>query len=382
MPTRDTRFRILLAGAIDEDHNRLLKLARTYASAGYEVRFAGMDRLGRHPRHSVADGLACEYLTAGWGYSNWKLLLGYLVWIAKLTWHCLRTNADLVHAFELDSALPVAIASLVRPLPFLYDVQDNYELRKPWPAGLKQLIGRVDSWVIGRAQRVIVPDEIRIVGPFAAHRNKITVIPNCPPDVASPPVLSDRKRPFTVLAMGHLAAERGIDLLLDTARDMPEIVLLMAGHFPDPALEEKALASPRVDFRGWLPWNVAVGLGHEADVVFAFYDPKYEINVLANAQKWFDAMMTGTPVLSNRELANARWIEQEGFGYLCNYGDKAELAATLQTMMKNPQQARAKGERGRLLYEQKYNWPAMERKLLEMVGSHAAEAHEAVAVTR
>ena len=380
-PTSARPPRILLAGSIDDDHNRLLKLSRTYAAAGYQVRFVGMDRLGRRPRHCVVDGLPCEYITGGWGYSNWRLLIGYAVWVIKLAVYCLSVQADVVHAFELDSGLPVALGTSFRRLPFVYDVQDNYDLRRAWPFGLKRLIRWLDSWVIGRAQSVIVPDEIRIVGPFAPHRDKITVIPNCPPDVPPPPALPSRKGRLTVLAMGHLASQRGVDLLLDAVQTLPDIHLLMAGRFPEPWLEAKALASPQVEFRGWLPWNEAVALGYEADVVFAFYDPSYEVNVLANAQKWFDAMMTRTPILSNRELANAWWIEQEDIGYLCQYGDRDQLASTLRRILENPREAREKGGRGRRLYDQKYNWSAMEKRLLEMVGRNIVMDRETAPVT-
>ena len=344
-----------------------MKLLQTYSDAGYNVRFVGMDRRRRRPRVHDINGFRCEYIMAGWGYANWRLLFGYPLWVLRLLRYILTTQTELVHAFELDSALPVAIASWCRRIPFIYDVQDNYDLRHSWPFPLKPMFRLLDRWVIGRSRGVIVPDENRIVGPFKRFRDKIAIIPNCPPDLSCPDSAPARDATFTVLAMGQLAQRRGIDLLLEAVRHLGHIRLLMAGRFVEPWLEAKALAMRQVEFRGWIPSETAIRLPYEADLVFAFYDPSYAVNILANAQKWFDAMMTGTPVLANREIANASWIEREGFGYVCRYGDVAELANLLKWIGENLPDAERKGRRARKLFEERYNWPLMEKKLLTMV---------------
>ncbi|MGH9522403.1 MAG: glycosyltransferase family 4 protein [Terriglobales bacterium] len=365
------RSRILFAGSIDDDNPRLLKLYHAYASAGYDVHFVGMDRLSNKPRTCQVDGLTCEYLTRGWGYSNWKLLIGYPIWCAKLLLYCLRADCDLFHSFELDSGGPAAIAGYLRKIPHIYDVQDNYDLRHDWPFPLKPLIRWFDSWVIRHAAGVIVPDENRLVGPFTAAAEKAAIMPNCPPDVPPPSAPAERKAKMTVLAMGHLSRGRGVHLLLDAVNGLPDVRLLMAGRFSEPDLEARAKAMGQVEFRGWIDWQEAIALGYQADVVFAFYDPSSKVNLLANAQKWFDAMMTATPILSNREIGNAAWIEEGDFGYLCPFGDVPALRTLLQHIVAHPEEAKAKGRRGRALFEQKYNWALMEKKLLHLAGVRA-----------
>lgn len=360
---------ICMVGSIDAfRHTRLLQLYHSYSKADYGVYFIGMDRLRQRPKSHVVEGLKCEYLMAGWGYANWKLLIGLPLWCLRLFIYSLRMKADLAHTFELESALPVALGTLWRRTPFIYDVQDNYDLRHKWPFPLKTIIRWVDAWVMRRAASIIVPDENRIVGHFQRFRDKILVIPNCPPDRPAPPEAARRnsKDSLTILAMGHLGERRGVDLLLEAVRELPQVKIIMAGRFTDPQLEAKALSMPQVDFRGWIPWEEAIALGYQSDVVFSFYDPSYEVNLLANSQKWFDAMMTGTPILSNREIKNAQWIEQEDFGYLCSYGNVAELTETLRHILEQPQERAQKGRNSRRLYEQEFNWGLMEKKLLRM----------------
>ena len=369
MSPTPARPRILLAGSWDDDSNRLLKIFHAYRDAGYDVSFVGMDRKARKARRGTVDGLPFEYLTRGWGYSNWKLLIGYPVWFVKLLWYLLRTDVELIHAFELDTGSPTAVASVLRGVPYLYDVQDNYDLRHHWWFPLKQIIRVVDRWVARHAAGLIMPDKNRIIGPFVGFEQKIAIIPNCPPDVPRPTALPSRDGSLTVLAMGELSGRRGIDLLLAAASGLPEVRLLMAGRFTDPAVEARALATPQVEFRGWLAWDQAIALGYQADVVFAFYDPKFAVNLLANAQKWFDAMMTGTPILSNAEINNAAWLVEQDIAYLCPYGDVEALRALLVAIAGDRETAKRKGRNARGLFEHEFNWELMKKRLLDLAAT-------------
>lgn len=362
------KAQIILVASIDaREHTRIQKLAQTYRKAGYEVHYVGMDRRSRRSKTDELDGMSCRYILRGFGYSNWRLLFGYPIWCLRLLGHSLGIHARLIHVFELDSALAIAISTMMTRVPYLYDVQDNFDLRRNWPFPLKPLIRWIDGFVLRRAAGVVVPDENRVVGPFRRVARKITVIPNCPPDV---PDTASAKKPddkLTVLAVGHLGERRGIELLLNATQGMPNVRLLMAGRFTDAQLEAKARATPQVDFRGWVTWEETIALGYQADVVFAFYDPAYQVNLLANSQKWFDAMMTGKPILSNSEIANGEWLAREDIGYLCSYGSSTKLREVLQYVALHREEAQAKGRRARLLFERKFNWPLMEQNLLGLV---------------
>jgi glycosyltransferase involved in cell wall biosynthesis len=371
---------IVLIGSIGAGrHTRLLHILGSYRKLGAHVSYVGLDRMKQYPRVDEFHGMPCRYLLRGWGYANWRLLFGLPLWCLRVFLYASRMRADLVHTFELESALPVALAAVFRGFPFIYDVQDNFDLRHQWPYPLRPMIRAVDGWVIRRAAGIVVPDENRIVGPFEFGRGKTATMPNCPQDMPLPPRPA-RKAALTVLASGHLGSRRGVHLLLSAAKMVPEVRVIMAGRFTEPWLEQTARGMERVDYRGWIPWEQAVAMNLESDVAFSFYDPAIEGNLLANSQKWFDAMMTGTPVLSNREIFNAQWIEDEGFGYLCPFGDPAALAETLRSIIRNPEELRRKSLQARRLFEEKYNWSIMEQKLYKIASavpviSHMAAPH-------
>ncbi|HZU24133.1 MAG TPA: glycosyltransferase [Bryobacteraceae bacterium] len=375
---------VLLVGSVDDEHNRVMKLCETYRSSGWTVLFWGMDRYKRRSRTCTNDGVRFEYLVRGYGESNWTLLIGYSIWFLRVFLKLLRARVDLVHVFELESALGVTLASVFRRVVYIYDVQDNYELRHNWPAPLLAAIRAADRWILKRAARLIVPDVSRITGVFSGFRDKAVIIPNCPPDdpEASGSVSDaesithdldlSRKpaspEPVRVLAMGHLAERRGVRLLLQAAAEVPGAKILMAGRFPEPDVQREALASERVEFLGWLDWRQAIGLGRRVDVIFTFYDPQFRVNRLANAQKWYDAMMTGTPVLVNSEVLASAWLAQAGVAYVCEYS-KAGIVSALREIQADKAEARIRGRRARKLFECEFNWDIMRQKLLQAADS-------------
>ncbi len=374
MSSRNLSARIaVISGASDEGFI-VRKLLNSYILAGYTVKFLGWDRLRQKPKHAVVDGVDSEHIMHGWGFANWRLVFGLPIWMLRLMLRCMTLQTDLIHVLDFDCGFPVAVIGWLRGIPFVYDIQDGFGQRHHWPFPLNLIIRYLDGWVAKQASGILVPDENRITDFLEKHKNKILVIPNCAPDVYSPSlfqgagsvVSSAAVKPFTVMALGNLSERRGIGLLLEATKRFPDIRVLMAGQFVEPALREVALSIPQVDFRGWLPVEQALQLGHQADVIFAFYDPSIEINRRASSSKWGDSMMLAKPILANRELMKASWIEQQGIGFLCSYGSVDELVKCLQYIKEHPEEAEERGRRGRVLYESEFNWPVMEKKILQM----------------
>src|ERR1035441_3073417 len=177
---------VTIVATYDGDYFVPRRLIEAYRSFGYEVKFVGWDRASRMPRRRVVDGVPHECIMRGWGFANAKLLIALPLWTLRLAAHMATLRTDLVHAMDFDAALGVAIGLRARNVPFLYDIQDNFELRHPFPAPVRWGIRKADNWIIGRSACTIVVGEERIVGDMARHRSKIAVIQNCPPDVPPP----------------------------------------------------------------------------------------------------------------------------------------------------------------------------------------------------
>jgi glycosyltransferase involved in cell wall biosynthesis len=305
-------------------------------------------------------------------------MVGLPLWTCRLFRFLLSQRPELVVAIDFDAAMAAALAQMITQVPFIYDIRDNYDMRWTLPGALRPIIRGLDRWVIRRAARVLVPDQNRIVIPDEEVRRKFSIIANCAPEIG--PVVDDSQdRPFTVYASGYLVGARGVGLLLEAASRIPDMRVLMAGKLLDSDLEEQVRQTPNADFRGWLAPEEALRLNFEADVVFTFYDPAYEINRRAASNKWSDAMMASRPILVNGEVLSSAWIQQQDAGYLCPYGDVDQLVHVIEHIRAYPGEARRKGENGRRVFDAGYSWAAMERRLQqvldEVVQEQIAQRH-------
>lgn len=352
---RSYRARVLVITAYEGRGTvHLNKLLPALQRMGVDLTYAGWDRGRRLPRRYVDDGIPFRMLLRGWGYANARLAIGIPLWSLRAFVHLLARRADLVIAVDFESGLPMAAVNLLTGAPFVYNVRDNYAMR-PWvPRRARPFVDWLDRWIMSRAATVIVPDESRI--PPKATTADFTVIHNCALDVALPPRDTDT---FTIYAMGYLRESRGMGLLVDVARRLPDIRVLAAGPCPEPGLIRAFTETPNVDYRGELPVVDALRLCGHADVIFTFYSPEAEINVRAISNKWSDAMMAAKPILLNREVLKSGWVVDEDIGYVCDY-ELEDLIRTIEHIRRHPEEAAAKGQNGRRLYDAGYNWPAME----------------------
>lgn len=359
-----TRKRQAVFGWAAEEMSPLFRRRLSaYERLGYTVTYAGFDRLNTR-QDRTEGGVRYRYVARGFGYANWTLLLGIPWWLFKLCLFGLRTRADVFHAFDLDSGFPLAVAARVRKIPLVYDVLDNFDLRHHWPWPILPLIRAAEAFTCKTAGTIVVTDQNRIIGTIQGYADKVIVINGCPPDragrireepVREPDVLS-------VAFVGYLAKQRGLHLLLHAARELPHARFVLIGRLMDPSLETELAGLTNVEFLGALDWEACIAELSRTDIMCAFYDPAVPINRLAASQKWYDAMMLGIPILSNREIVNAAWIEREDIGYTVPY-DAAEVTALIGRLMRNSEECRRKGANGRRLFEKEFNWDIMEDRL-------------------
>lgn len=358
---------VTIVATYDGDYFVPRRLTEAYRSFGCDVKFVGWDRASRVPHCRTLDGVQHECIMRGWGYANRKLLVALPLWTLRLATHMSTLRTDLVHAMDFDAALGVAIGLRARRIPFLYDIQDNFELRHAFPTPVRWSIRKVDNWIIRRSAATIVVGGERIVGDMGRYRSKIAVIANCPPDLAPPAEIVKNEGYLTLAFVGRIAEPRGVRLILEACRRLPWLRVLMAGEIEGEELGRALHACAQIELHGYMPQEKALELVHRSDASFAFYDPSTEICRRANGAKWYDAMMAGKCLLINNEVLNAEWILRSGIGYTSPYADADKFVQTLGYLHEHRDKLDETGAKARRLYETQFNRSAMDRRLHEIV---------------
>lgn len=357
---------------------RVEKEASCLAEAGYSVKVIAWDRSAGLPVREERGKVRIERLPIaaryGHGLANFPALLRWQIGLVHwLLAH--RNEYAIIHACDFDTILPALWLKARHGKAVVYDIFDFYaDHLRATPAWMKSLIRRVDTWAIGRADALILADDARIRQIKGASPRSVTVIYNSPEDEKQKlerKILENMDSPgrwqLKIAYVGLLQVERGLIELLQVLARRPEWHLDLAGFGGD---EEQILkvgrTMPNVTWHGRVPYDEALTLSAEADVLVATYDPSIPNHRYASPNKIFEAMMLGKPVIVAKGTHMDELVRAGGCGLVVRYGDADGLEAALALLAADPVLRQALGAAARSCYEHSYSWERMRQRILDL----------------
>lgn len=324
------------------------RLARALVARGHEVTVLTSRYLPDLPLREVQDGIEVRRVPV-------VARLGKGVIMPTIGWHATREvrrhDAVILHLPQLDAAGIALRARLFgRPTALVY----HCDLELP-PGRLNRAAERVVGLandVAARAAHHLVAytDDFARHSPWLRrHAAKVTtVLPPVEADAAPPDAApSPGPRPAVIGMATRLAAEKGVDVLLDAlphvfAR-LPDASVLFAGQVDDVWGEEalRARLLPRIralEAAGRWTWAGVIAPA----AMPAFYR---RLSVLAvpsvNATESFglvqiEAMLEGVPVAASDLPGVREPVRMTGCGRIVPIGDSAALAAALVALIESP----------------------------------------------
>jgi glycosyltransferase involved in cell wall biosynthesis len=212
--------------------------------------------------------------------------------------------------------------------------------------GRDRRTGRLDvakRLLLGSARAFVVPGSASqsYVESLGVPAERITVAPNA----VDAHVFGDSARTRTddavrVVAVGRLAPEKGIDTLLEAARDLP-VEVVLAGTGPEEA-RLRGLAGPNATFLGNVARDALASVYADADIAV----------MPSRSDPWGmvlnEAALAGLPLVST-SAAGAAWelIDDGVNGFRVPPDDPAALRAALARLVDDAAFRRAAGARSR-----------------------------------
>lgn len=235
----------------------------------------------------------------------------------------LARNIDIVHAHGLRAGWIAALAQGIRPFPFVLTAHNMAE---------GGFLARLAVKHIGQRAKAIVAVSQAVAGSLAAlgvPPAKIRVVPNgvdvdafaqLPSQAAARQALGLAEDTFTAGCIARLSPEKGVDVLVQAAADLPDVSLLIAGDGPQRDALQTHL-SPNVRLLGRLP---------DIRTLLA------AINVLVVPSRAegqgivaLEAMAAYVPIIASRVGGLAEMLTDGETALLVPAGDPAALALAL-----------------------------------------------------
>lgn len=291
---------------------RAERAALCLAQCGIQVLLVGWDRGSCCPcRENLGAGINIRRVRAtgryGGGMAN---LWGLVVFNLALINIHLRNRPRVIHAVDLDTAIPALLAKWLIGSRFVYDIADWYSASRRVGC-LAPLISWLERLVVRKADYVFLADERRLQQ-IGREPCRWAAICNSPKTTAPSDDL-ELSAPYFAY-VGVLHRDRGIEDLGKSAV-AAGVNLVIGGYGP---LEEKcrlmAEKSPLIRFLGKVPYKRALRVEGGSVAVLALYDPNLPNNRLASPNKLYEAMMLGKPIITSAGTLVADIVTRERIG--------------------------------------------------------------------
>lgn len=275
---------------------------------------------------------------------------------------------DVVHAHDLDT-LPVAVRLKRRyGLRLVYDAHEIFSYmvqgHVPWP--VPQSAGALERRLLPHVDQMITAGDALTEHYKEHYHGQITSVHNAlwgPPGEWKAPT----DEPFSALYIGTLSKDRLFPGLVQALADARGTKTIIGGKKEGVyhEVEKAAQGADNVTFLGPVPHETVIDHTNRAHVILAPLDPHNAQYRVQMANKVYDAMAAGRPLISIEGTASGEFARKKGFGIAVAYDAQAVREAVVD-LAKDPERAQKLGRTGHALAQKEFHWEPQAAKVVNV----------------
>jgi glycosyltransferase involved in cell wall biosynthesis len=322
---------------------------------------------------------------------SWRRIYSFFHYIIKATIKGLSVNkTDIIYATStpLTIGFPAVILSKLKRTKLIFEVRDVWpdvpiELGYLKNRLLIKFLKTFEMWVYNNSSHIIVLSGGMYENLLkkGVPKEKMTIIENISnlylfdqiQETNKPGILENQ---FVCIHPGTMGPVNGLDFIIDTAKILNDldskISFLLIGRGKKKDHLQNRVTSENITnviFQDTMPKEEVVKLIKSSDAGIMCVDNRYKILEDNSANKFFDYLAAGLPVLINYGGWQKDVIEEYGCGISA---EKPELMAQAILELKNNSGKRSSmAKASRKLAEEKYSDLIAKDKLLNVLKDHA-----------
>jgi glycosyltransferase involved in cell wall biosynthesis len=335
-------------------------------------------------------------VVVGTTYSNkqsyLRRIISFLSFCLFSTYVGLRTKkVDVIYATStpLTVGLPAIVLKWLKRVPFIFEVRDQWP-EIPIELGIikNRVLIKILLWLektIYKNSSAIValsPGQADGIRKILGQNGKINVIPNgCDTDQFRPDIdgagirkMYSWEDKFVLIHFGAMGLVNGLDFVIDAAvklRDNPEILFVLLGEG-----NQKSALQHRVTELGLRNVEILPSVSKQqlpevvaaANVVLVIIG-NYPIVEYNSANKFFDGISAGKPVLLNYSGWQRDILEENQAGFGCDLCNLDQFVGKVLYLHSHRERLAEMDRNARLIAEEKFDRDKLAMQALEIIVS-------------
>jgi glycosyltransferase involved in cell wall biosynthesis len=277
-------------------------------------------------------------------------------------------NFDVVHCHDLDT---LAIGVLLKKklgVKLVYDAHEifGYMVLRDNPKIVSKVAFFLEKRLLGSVDYIILAENT-----YKKYFSKVTNKPMITVMNCKELIIEKYKKPdndiFTLIYIGVLNKSRFFPELIDVIGKIERVHLVIAGKKENMYNDIMELSKKysNIKFIGPIPYSDVLNQTLAGDAVLCMINPSDINNRIASANKQFEAMVCGRPIICVKGTRSGQITEEENCGLVVEYSKDALMEAVVK-LRDSPELYESLGRNALKAAKNTYNWKKENQKLIEV----------------
>ncbi len=353
---------------------RVHKEATSLVAEGHEVRVIVWDRKQDYEASSIIDGVSVVRV------HNTRLMRAapHDLFRNPLWWKQVQSlgkkfyqqdfRFDVIHCHDLDTLQPGVWLKQKFGVPLIYDAHEifGYMVARTMPSLIARQAFRMEKILVEQVDRIITVNE-----PVKHYFKNITskpveIVMNCK-ELISKEYHPSENKTFTLSYIGVLHKGRMFPEIVDIIGQMADIRFVIAGKKENLYAEVKKRSQTydNIVFLGTIPFSEVLPQTLKSDAVLCMIDPTDKNNRIGLANKQFEAMVCGRPIICSTGTYSGEMTTQLNCGLVIEY-TPTSVQKAIETLRDDQILCQTLGKNGLDAAIREYHWDVQKKKLLAL----------------
>ena len=354
---------------------RVYNEAESLVKAGHKVTVFAWDKKKEYKKKEIKDEIKVfrSYNNKFMDLLPYDILRLHLWWIKgfrdaeKLN---KKNSFDVIHCHNFDT-LPICVKLKKKyEIPIVYDAHEiwGYMIKRDLPNIWAKYYLYKEKKLIKNVDQIITVNE-----PLKNYFKKITekpidIIMNCK-KLETKEYVSSKNKDMMLVYIGTLSKSRFLIEIVEVVKDIKDVRCIIGGigakkNYVN-KLKNKCSKAKNIEFIGRVPMDKVLSITRQSDVVICMTDPEDANNSIALANKQFEAMVTGRPIITTKGTYPGFFTKKEKCGIIVEY-NKQNLKNAIIKLKQESELREKLGRQALKRAVEEYNWEKQGKKMIKV----------------